>query len=208
MGIARQTLREALGALSSAGVLAVDARGRTVVASDTIPVRLLREHAELRMSEVGAVLEARRLLEPRVAQLAAFRADEADLEALAATIEAQRHAIDDHVAYMQLDYRFHLNLARATRNPTIVAMMRDVLHRLQLARDMVLRAGNEQESAIDIHVRTLDAVRRGNPDEVDAVMDEHLRHLEEVWEQEVGRPQFRPIPDFLLRRAPRPDSGG
>jgi DNA-binding FadR family transcriptional regulator len=199
MKIARQTLREALKMLNDAGVITVEGpRGGAAVQTDMIPIDLLREQAEVRMGEVGGVLEARRLFEPRVAQLAALHADEDDFRALQATINFQSQAIDDHARYMQLDYRFHLILARATKNQMVLFVMREVLQQLRIARDMVLRAAAEQEDAIDMHVRTLEAVRRADPDEIEAVMDEHLRHLEEVWEREVGRPRFRPIPDFLL----------
>jgi GntR family transcriptional regulator, transcriptional repressor for pyruvate dehydrogenase complex len=53
--------------------------------------------------------------------------------------------------------------------------------------------------AVDIHLRTLAAIRGGDFDEIDAVMDEHLAKLEQTWEHEVRRPAARALPPFLRR---------
>ena len=38
---------------------------------------------------------------------------------------------------------------------------------------------------------------------IDAVMDEHLAQLEQIWERETGRGLVRPLPDFLQPVAER-----
>ena len=48
--------------------------GGMFVATDVVPAELVRQRSTLRLSEVAAVLEARRLVEPGVARLAAERA--------------------------------------------------------------------------------------------------------------------------------------
>ena len=92
MRISRPTLREAVKVLAEAGVLAVrrGQSGGIFVASELIPRDLLRSRQAIRVSEVAGVLEARRLLEPRVAQLAAVHASEEDFAAMAALIERKR----------------------------------------------------------------------------------------------------------------------
>jgi DNA-binding transcriptional regulator YhcF (GntR family) len=92
MRISRPTLREAVKALAEAGVLEVrrGQSGGIFVASELVPRELVRTTTQMRVSEVAGVLEARRLLEPRVAQLAAVHAGEEDFAAMQATIERQR----------------------------------------------------------------------------------------------------------------------
>jgi len=70
MRISRPTLREAVKVLSEAGVLEVrrGQSGGIFVASELIPRELLQSRSEIRVGEVAGVLEARRLLEPRVAR--------------------------------------------------------------------------------------------------------------------------------------------
>ena len=92
MRISRPTLREAVKVLAEAGVLEVrrGQSGGIFVASELIPRDLLRSRQAIRVSEVAGVLEARRLLEPRVAQLAAVHASEEDFAAMATLIERKR----------------------------------------------------------------------------------------------------------------------
>jgi GntR family transcriptional repressor for pyruvate dehydrogenase complex len=209
MAISRPTLREAVKLLADAGVLEVKPGqgGGMFVRSEVIPAGLIEERAKLRISEVSGVLEARRLLEPRVAQLAALYATEADFEAMAKTIALQREYADDRERFLQLDLRFHLRIVRATQNSTIVTLMRFLLDRLEIARDMALRGGPyEPQWTIDIHERTLKAIMSGEPEAINAAVDEHLRVLERLWEAESGRARLRQIPEFLLPRGERPAS--
>ena len=186
MEISRPTLREAVKVLVDAGLLEVrrGPGGGMFVAADVVPVELVREKSTMRVGEVAAVLEARRLVEPRVAQLAAVRATEEDVVALERSIDAMRrivergYAPEDEDRFLQLDVQFHLALARAAGNPTVEELMRILIRRLEIARDMAMHLPLVPEWTIDIHERTLAAVRAGDLDEVAAVMDEHLGQLE------------------------------
>ncbi len=195
MEISRPTLREAVKVLVDAGVLEVrrGPGGGMYVATDVVPTDLVRHSASLRLAEIAAVLEARRLLEPRVAQLAAERATEEDYEALERSIEAMRRLVDGgwhprhEDRFLQLDVQFHLALARAAGNPTVETLMRMLFRQLEIARDMAMHVPLVPEWTIGIHERTLAALRSGEPDEVEAVMDEHLGQLERTYEGEPDR---------------------
>jgi DNA-binding FadR family transcriptional regulator len=186
MQISRPTLREAARVLVDAGVVEVrrGPGGGMFVASDVVPVELVRQRSSVRLGEVAGVLEARRLIEPGVAQLAAQRATEDDLAALARSIEAMREIVDrgyrasDEDRFLQLDMQFHLTLARAAANPTVESLMRALFRELEIARDMAMHLPLVPEWTIEIHERTLEAVRSGDLDRVGEVMDEHLGQLE------------------------------
>jgi GntR family transcriptional regulator, transcriptional repressor for pyruvate dehydrogenase complex len=195
MEISRPTLREAVKVLVDAGVLEVrrGPGGGMYVATDVVPTELVRHSASLRLAEIAAVLEARRLLEPRVAQLAAERATDEDFAALERSIEAMRVIVEGgwhprhEDRFLQLDVQFHLALARAAGNPTVETLMRMLFRQLEIARDMAMHVPLVPEWTIGIHERTLGAVRSGDPDEVAAVMDEHLGQLERTYEGEPDR---------------------
>jgi GntR family transcriptional repressor for pyruvate dehydrogenase complex len=211
MRISRPTLREAVKVLAEAGVLEVrrGQSGGIFVASELVPRDLLQTRSDIRVGEVAGVLEARRLLEPRVAQLAAVHAAEDDFAAMQATIDRQRElsAQEDFLShedlFLQLDLKFHLAMARATRNSTVVALMRSLFTRLEIARDMAVHAPLVPDWTIEIHERTLAAVRGSDFALIDHVMDEHLSQLEQIWERETGRGLVRPLPDFLQPVADR-----
>jgi GntR family transcriptional repressor for pyruvate dehydrogenase complex len=211
MRISRPTLREAIKVLAEAGVLEVrrGQSGGIFVVSELVPRELLRSRSEMRVGEVAGVLEARRLLEPRVAQLAAVHAGEEDFAAMLDTIERQRELAghDDFLKhedlFLQLDLKFHLAMARATRNSTVVSLMRSLFSRLEIARDMAVHAPLVPDWVIEIHERTLAAIRGHDFALIDEVMDEHLSQLEQIWERETGRGLVRPLPDFLQPVAER-----
>jgi DNA-binding FadR family transcriptional regulator len=211
MRISRPTLREAVKVLAEAGVLEVrrGQSGGIFVASELVPRELLRTTTEIRVGEVAGVLEARRLLEPRVAQLAAVHAGEEDFAAMQATIERQRELagagdfLKHEDLFLQLDLKFHLAMARASRNTTVVQLMRHLFKRLEIARDMAVHAPLVPDWVIDIHERTLAAIRAADFEQIDEVMDEHLAQLEQIWERETGRGLVRPLPDFLQPVAER-----
>jgi GntR family transcriptional regulator, transcriptional repressor for pyruvate dehydrogenase complex len=211
MRISRPTLREAVKILVDSGVLEVrrGQSGGIFVASELVPRELLRTKSEIRVSEVAGVLEARRLLEPRVAQLAAVHAGEDDFAAMHDIIERQRELagardfLRHEDLFLQLDLKFHLAIARATGNSTVVALIRPLFKRLEIARDMAVHAPLVPDWVIDIHERTLAAIRAADFELIDDVMDEHLSQLEQIWERETGRGLVRPLPDFLQPVAER-----
>jgi GntR family transcriptional regulator, transcriptional repressor for pyruvate dehydrogenase complex len=195
MEISHPTLREAVKVLVTAGVLDVrrGADAGMVVATDVVPADLVRERADLRLGEVASVLEARRLVEPGVARLAAQRADAADLAALERSIEAMRRIVGagygagDEDRFLQLDVQFHLSLARAAGNPTVERLMRMVFRELEIARDMAMHDSLVPEWTIGIHEETLAALASGDEALLDEVMDRHVGRLETTW-RESGQP--------------------
>ena len=195
MEISRPTLREAVKVLVDAGVLEVrrGPGGGMYVATDVVPTDLVRHSASLRLAEIAAVLEARRMLEPQVALLAAERATDEDFAAMERSIEAMRRIVDGgwhqrhEDRFLQLDVQFHLALARAAGNPTVETLMRILLRQLEIARDMAMHVPLIPEWTIGIHERTLAAMRSGEADEIEAVMDEHLGQLERTYEGEPDR---------------------
>jgi DNA-binding FadR family transcriptional regulator len=216
MQISRATLREAVRVLVDAGVLAVrsGSGGGTFVASDYVPIELLRSKSDLRLDEIAGVLEARRLIEPRVAQLAAVHARDEDYAHLQRTIDAQLSLLargdmlEHEDRFLQLDTQFHLWIARASGNTTIVPMMRTLLRRLEIARDLAVHERPIASWVIDVHERTLSAIRSADHDRIEAVMDEHLAAMEHAWERATDRVLVRPTPDFLRPLAQRGDRPG
>jgi DNA-binding FadR family transcriptional regulator len=216
MQISRATLREAVRVLSDAGVLVVKpgSSGGIYVASSYVPFELLRSKSELRVGEVAGVLEARRLLEPRVAQLAALNAREDDFTRLQATIDAQRALADERQAgaegldrFFQLDTQFHVRIADATGNPTIVSLSRMLQRQLEIARNLFLREPPDPHWVVETHEKILAAIRSADQQAIEIVMDDHLATLEQRWESETGRVLVRPIPEFLRPVAERTLSG-
>jgi GntR family transcriptional repressor for pyruvate dehydrogenase complex len=204
--ISRPTLREAAKILTDAGLIEVKRgpNGGMFVRSELVP-RELMEHSQLRLSEIPGVLEARRLLEPRVAQLAGLYGTDEDFVELRKIIDSQWRTGGDYDRALQLEVQFHLAIARATKNNTIVRLMRSLHQELEITRDMGLRSASAPDWLIQVHEETLAALMSRDPERIEVDMDQHLDILEKVWEAETGRALLRRIPDFLLPYRQRRD---
>ncbi|MFZ0216618.1 MAG: FCD domain-containing protein [Candidatus Dormiibacterota bacterium] len=208
MEISRPTLREAIKVLVDAGVLEVrrGPSGGMFVTSEIVPADLHSIRLPLRLSDVAGVLETRRLLEPRIAQLAALRATDHDFEAMTESIAAIRAEGGDRTRLHQLDSRFHLMMARASHNETVIELARLLRQRLDFALTLIRSLPPDPNRVADVHTRTLRAIMGGDATEIEAAIDEHLSVLEQAWEQETGRTRVRQIPDFLLPHDERADA--
>ena len=162
-------------------------------------------HEEGALKDPG---DSSRLLDGAV-RIGVFLTDKEDFAAMKATLDRQRGlaAEGDFLRhedlFLQLDLKFHLTIARATGNSTVVSLMRSLFRRLEIARDMAAHGETVPAWTIDVHERTLASIRAADFAAIDTVMDEHLAQLEQVWERETGRGLVRPLPDFLQPVAER-----
>ncbi len=199
MEVSRPTIRLAIAKLANAGVVEVrpGRAGGICIASVWIPDGIVQVPPELDVEEAFELLEARRTLEPRVAQLAALRGTDEHFAAMRHSIEVQAANLDDRRKAIQMDMLFHRLLWRAAANPTLEAMLRDLFGKLETVYDVGQRTVADRQDAIAIHERTLVAIMRGDPREVDIAMDEHMSYLEQIAEEVFSRRRIRAIPAFL-----------
>ena len=199
MEVSRPTVRLAIAALAEAGVVEVrpGRAGGIRVSSMWIPDGLINRTTELRADETFELLEARRAVEPRVAQLAALRGSEEHFASMRRSIELQAANGDDRRKALQAELLFHRLLWQAAGNRTLEDMLRRLFDQLETSLDMALRTETDRTNALAIHERTLAAVMRGDPDDVEVAMNEHMSHLEQIAEDTFGRKRIRQVPAFL-----------
>jgi DNA-binding FadR family transcriptional regulator len=131
LGVARATVREALGALQVRGLVETRPGAGSYVAADA-GERLADENGAAPglslPADAGpaAVLDARRILEPEIARLAASRAGGPDpaVAELLGIMEASLDPSDpaQRRAWSDADRDFHRRLAHATANPVLMAV--------------------------------------------------------------------------------------
>lgn len=204
MGVSRRTIREAIRVLVDAGLVEVlpGSAGGIRVVSIWVSSDLGEPFpATAQADEIFSVLEARRTLEPRIAQLAGARGTDEHFDAMRQSIELQWRHRDDRRKVSQMNARFHRLMWRAADNETLEAMIKLVYRRLAVAFDMTVRNPTDTGASIDLHERTLEALMRGDAAEIAEAMDEHLAYLENICESVLGRRRVREVPDFLQSRA-------
>jgi DNA-binding FadR family transcriptional regulator len=199
MEVSRPTVRLAVAALAEAGVVEVrpGRAGGIRVNSMWIPDGLVNTTTELRADETFELLEARRTLEPRVAQLAALRGSEEHFAAMQRSIELQADNVGDRRRTVQAELLFHRLLWQAAGNRTLEDMLRRLFDQLEATFDMAMRTEADHNRAVEIHERTLAAVMRGDPEAVEIAMNEHMGYLEQIAEDTFGRKRIRQVPAFL-----------
>lgn len=121
LGLSRRELRAALSSLEVAGRI-----WRGVGRGTFLGARPFRFSPSLSGLSVGTsptdVAEMRLIVEPALAALAALKSSPEDLAELEKCARKNAAARNDE-EWQQWDHRFHHLIARATRNPAIIALM-------------------------------------------------------------------------------------
>jgi GntR family transcriptional repressor for pyruvate dehydrogenase complex len=199
MRVSRPTIRMAVKALAGAGVVKVlPGRGGGIqVASRWVPHDLTGLPVELDPDVVFDLLEARRAIEPRVARLAALRGSAEDFEAMEEALRLQEEHLDDHPKAIQADMLFHRAMWHAAKNARLERILVAVVRDMSTLFDLALRTARDRNVAVKINRATLEAVRRGDEDEIDFIMDRHMAYLEDITDDVLGSDQRRKMPAFL-----------
>lgn len=173
LGVSRDTLREAIASLTSAGFV-VARRGRyggTFVTDMPTPSADL---PPIPVAEIDDILRLRGILEPGAARAAAAQSLDADVREMLWSRLRETAAATSVSDYRRLDSRLHLTIAELAGVPSLVPLIadnrmhvNDLLDRIPLL-DRNIAHSNQQHEAIVIAVLTADG------DAADAGMREHL----------------------------------
>ncbi len=208
MDVSRPTVSAAMTRLAEAGILRrrPGRQGNAEIISIWIPDELAEKPSlvgELEADDIFRVLEARKTLEPRIAQLAAFRADDDDFYALQESIDLLVTNGDDITRAEQAELLFHRIMWRAARNSSLQSMMLGLERELAPIHDMMLRTPEDYAAGIELHTATLAALKRGDPAEIEEEMYRHLGHFESIVVDVLQRTPHRQMPAFLVAGTPR-----
>ncbi|HEV2282511.1 MAG TPA: FadR/GntR family transcriptional regulator [bacterium] len=180
--VSRITVRDAMRVLESQGLIQirVGARGGAFVARPSAaPVsESLTNMLRLKQATLRDLVEARLLVEPHVASIAAQRATPEDLRAMEAAIAAARGARTSGDRYfIPSSVAFHLALAEAAKNPVLffaVSSFRALFHEALAA---LLPADDMADRAIADHQRILEAIGARDGGRARDLMHEHLSYF-------------------------------
>ncbi|TYB49220.1 FadR/GntR family transcriptional regulator [Actinomadura chibensis] len=161
LGVGRNTVREAVRALTHAGLLESRQGDGTYVRATSELSGAVRRRLET--AELVEILEVRRGFEVEAARLAAARRTEADIAAIALAL-ARRDAAwaaGDHDAFVEADLAFHTSVVEATHNRVLTDLYRDFSAAL---RASIGAAGSLLEHADVPHGPIAAAVEAGDAD--------------------------------------------
>jgi DNA-binding FadR family transcriptional regulator len=187
LGVGRSTVREAVRALISSGLLESRQGAGTYVRA--LAPRAADLPARLRRAGVLEVYEVRHGLEMLAARLAAARCTDDDVLRLEAALTRRRRARSAGriKAFVDADLDFHRGVVAAAHNPVLTDLFDaflDVLRGalLDLAGDPVLRQDTHPQ-----HIALAQAIRRGDQDAAAEATADHLHRTEEKLSQLLER---------------------
>jgi GntR family transcriptional regulator, transcriptional repressor for pyruvate dehydrogenase complex len=180
MGVSRSSLREALRALTVLGVTEMR-HGTGTYVSSLEPELLVRPLSfVLSLSEQASdqLFEARRVVEPAMAALAASRIDDATLERLDGCVARGRDCIGDATAFMETDLELHDAIRAAAGNAILGRFMESIAALALASRQRTGARRSVQEQTVKDHRAIVKALRAREPEAASKAMLRHLNNVE------------------------------
>ncbi|MEO7242929.1 MAG: FadR/GntR family transcriptional regulator [Variovorax sp.] len=186
LGVSRPSLREAMIALETLGLVEVRVGEGTVVAR---PPEARSAAAVLARSDLGPgpleQFEARRAIEVACAQLAAQRASEANIEQMQNQISGIQALIRRGVNPKNLHRQFHESLARASGNLLFVKIVCELWdYRAQPMWELLCKKVDNPESwntGVAMRIELVEYLRQRNSEMAGRVMSKHFDRVGKMY---------------------------
>jgi GntR family transcriptional regulator, transcriptional repressor for pyruvate dehydrogenase complex len=130
---------------------------------------LLGDHATFDL------VEARTYVEIALAELAAIRRTDADLERAQAALERMASEGVTSEAFIDADLAFHLSVGQASGNLVLFGTLQSIQSLLRVWITRVLATSSRTRWSYEEHVPIFEAIKRGDPAAAAAAMTVHMR---------------------------------
>lgn len=182
--VAAPTLREALRRLQASGVVEIKHGSGVYVRNDQERVFLANPNrTEIEAQTMLYLLDARLLIEPRLAELTTQEADDAGISELWGCLEeAERYLTGDDEALHLANMRFHLTIARHAGNPILAQVIQSFIELYSFEQLLLISFYNDRPRDHHEHVGILEAISRRDPPQARELMRRHLEGVKAVVE--------------------------
>jgi len=179
-GVSRTAVREALRMLHAKGLISIQkGKGMHVrqFSEETItdPMHLYFE-LHLKKDYALDLVQARQILEPSIAALAARYRTELDLKLMKEHLETFQQHNGSFDELSKLDALFHIDIARASGN-SFLPLLLDPIHRLlpKIKSGIYTTVKDAKESAMKWHQQIYVAIAEKSPAKAEEAMRKHLK---------------------------------
>jgi GntR family transcriptional regulator, transcriptional repressor for pyruvate dehydrogenase complex len=179
LGVSRTTVRQAILALQGQGILDVRHGGGTFLC-ELDPASTAMAGVRTRRARLPAVLEARRVLEVALAQLAARRRTDGDLAAIDRGLQRMRREVEAGDIGADGDAAFHAAVTAAAHNPVLADLMTHLAQDVAETRAESLSQAHRPPRSLVDHEAIAAAIAAGDPDAAAAAMHDHLDHVADL----------------------------
>jgi GntR family transcriptional repressor for pyruvate dehydrogenase complex len=180
--VSRTSVREALRALQSRGLIEIRAGEGTFIRD--ISVEMLIEPLALvilpHREAVGELFEARRLLEPAIAALAARRATREEIGEMERILDDQAKEVAAGRTGVTQDSAFHAAIANSAHNRAISRIVNALMDLLTQSREESLHTPGRPTRSHQDHRRILEAIQRRDEMGAHRAVLDHLIAVERL----------------------------
>jgi DNA-binding FadR family transcriptional regulator len=197
--VSRPTVREGIRVLESLGLVTVGrgARGgaRVTRPDSGVVASAAAMALQTRGATIADLFEARALMEPKAARLAALRRAKPAAAALRAHIEHEMTVIDDFVAVTRAIAEFHTLLLEQCGNQTLAVLgtaLQHLFERAMLAAQPGIKPISEADRRASLryglrsHAKLADLIEAGDADAAELHWRAHVSKAGRIWLKSVG----------------------
>jgi DNA-binding FadR family transcriptional regulator len=180
--VSRTTIRDAVSSLEKLGFVEKrQGKGVLIIEHSTdAAVDAIRNLIVRSDYAMGELFQVRDVLERSVTVLAARNATDHDIEELAHWVDLMNHEGIGEIKYAEYDLKFHLALAKISKNPIFYAIVQGLYPYFWEMIQDIIKEGGKMERAHKFHAHILMSVKERN--EADALkhIADHLKVTKEI----------------------------
>jgi DNA-binding FadR family transcriptional regulator len=181
LGVSRPSVRQALGALSAMNVIEVRQGSGTYVSS--LDPALLVQHLDfvfsLGDSDFLQLLEARRIVEPGIAALAADRISDEQIARLEELMETAAESVERHEKFLEADIDIHATITAAAGNEVLRRMVGAISQLSRASRLRTTEIPGVPQQVLEDHRVIVCALKSRDGEGARKAMMQHLSDVEE-----------------------------
>ena len=184
--VSKQTLREALRVLEVVGLIEINkgtTGGANIVEMDSqIALELLANFLYFKKLSIRHLAEARKIIEPYAAGIAAKTMMDAEKDTLRDLIELAKEKYNDKDLSpnaFNYDLKFHCVIANSTKNPLLMLIVDFIESLMADAKSLILPNKKMLTSIIDAHGCIYQAIVDKDADRASTEMRQHIIEVED-----------------------------
>jgi len=175
MQVSRPTIREALRIMQLQSLIVSRPGSGTFIAEGNAQ-SLAQAVTQIALRDI---FEARMLLDPSMAALAAARATPADVEKLKSILHQQEQEMRHGGDSARSDIAFHSAIAEATHNRALIRLARVLIEIFAPSRDTFFQTHERAKKSLSFHKRILESIEAHSPADARRAMAEHIKSVDQ-----------------------------
>ncbi len=184
LGVGQSTMREAISALKTMGLVTIrQGEGTFVTRFDPDEVLSGFEPIQpVTEQDIMSLLEVRKIIETGIVQLAAERRSDEDLQRIETALKEMEIAVANGELGEKSDWQFHYEIAKASHNPILESIMQSISETmsktLKASREKMFQAKGNAERLLAEHKDIYKAIANKNTKKAEESMLFHLLGVE------------------------------